>query len=112
VGGGTLQLTHQHKAAILYLVGGKNKSETAELVGVNRSTLVRWLRDKNFKEQYELLNSQLVACITGELQALLTRVPTVLKEAMESKHVGHRLKACEILLKFGIKTAGGKKKDE
>ena len=47
------ELSERQVLAIPHLVSAKSVSETAELVGVNRRTVYRWMDDPTFREEYD-----------------------------------------------------------
>ena len=47
------ELSERQVIAIPHLVSAKSVSEAAELVGVNRKTIYRWMDDPTFREEYD-----------------------------------------------------------
>ena len=45
------ELSERQELAIPHLVSAKSASETADLVGVNRKTVYRWMDDPMFREE-------------------------------------------------------------
>ena len=47
------ELSEIQEIAIPHLVSSKSVSEAAKLVGVNRTTIYRWMDDPTFREEYD-----------------------------------------------------------
>jgi hypothetical protein len=87
-------LSHRQSLAIEAIVGGATVTAAAEVAGVSRATLHRWLAaDAAFVATLNVAKQEHLGQIRGELRALATDAVKTLKGMMEpSRPVGYGLK--------------------
>lgn len=74
------------------LIEGKTQQQVADEVGVNRNTIGNWLRNAEFKEEYDKQVKELMSVLAGEALANLAE----LMRNASSESV--RLNACKDIL--------------
>jgi hypothetical protein len=82
----TITLSVVQENAIDALVTGKNDTETAELVGVDRTTITRWrLYSPHFQAALNVRRAEVWSVGAARLQALLPKAIDVLAEYLEDE---------------------------
>lgn len=74
------------------LIEGKSQQQVADEVGVNRNTIGNWLRNAEFKEEYDKQVKDVMSVLAGEAMAHLAN----LMRNASSESV--RLNACRDIL--------------
>ena len=67
------ELSERQVIAIPHLVSSKTASETAELVGVNRKTIYRWLDDPAFRDEYDRQRDAVANFARSSMRALMLK---------------------------------------
>ena len=95
-------LSERQVIAIPHLVSSKTASETAELVGVNRKTIYRWLDDPAFRDAYdrqrdavakEIIDYDVKTATSHENQKLLNRLYRLIYNVEDDKQDERTVKA-------------------
>ena len=89
--------------ALPHLAAGSSVSEAAVAVGVDRTTLYRWMEDDEFRTQLERLRSEAADLARTELKGLMYKAVQVLDEAMDDPDPRLRLRAAQTALSTGLK---------
>lgn len=85
-------MTAKQYHAMRLLIEGKTQQQVADEVGVNRNTIGNWLRNAEFKEEYDRQVKELMSVLAGEALANLAE----LMRNASSESV--RLNACKDIL--------------
>lgn len=85
-------MTGKQYHAIRLLIEGKSQQQVADEVGVNRNTIGNWLRNAEFKEEYDKQVKDVMSVLAGEAMAHLAD----LMRNASSESV--RLNACRDIL--------------
>lgn len=85
-------MTGKQYHAIRLLIEGKSQQQVADEVGVNRNTIGNWLRNAEFKEEYDKQVKDVMSVLAGEAMAHLAN----LMRNASSESV--RLNACRDIL--------------
>lgn len=85
-------MTGKQYHAMRLLIEGKSQQQVADEVGVNRNTIGNWLRNAEFKEEYDKQVKDVMSVLAGEAMAHLAN----LMRNASSESV--RLNACRDIL--------------
>ena len=99
-------MTGKQYHAIRLLIEGKSQQQVADEVGVNRNTIGNWLRNAEFKEEYDKQVKDVMSVLAGEAMAHLAN----LMRNASSESV--RLNACRDILSRAGYDATAKSKVE
>lgn len=99
-------MTGKQYHAIRLLIEGKSQQQVADEVGVNRNTIGNWLRNAEFKEEYDKQVKDVMSVLAGEAMAHLAD----LMRNASSESV--RLNACRDILSRAGYDATAKSKVE
>lgn len=94
-------LTLAQQNAVALLVAGKNDTETAATLGLNRVTVTRWrLYSPDFRAELNLRRAEVWAVGAAKLQALVSAALEVFAEGLSSGLLVHRLEVARDVLKL------------
>ena len=91
--------------AIPHLVSSETASETAELVGVNRKTIYRWLDDPTFREEYDRQRDAVANFARSSMRALMLKALSIQAERLDSDDPKERARAAKEIIDYDTKTA-------
>lgn len=94
-------LTLTQQSAVDQLAAGKNDTETAEMLNVNRVTVTRWrLYSPEFRAALSDQRAMIWGAAADRLGALLPKAPDALAEALEDADVADRVTIALAVLKL------------
>jgi transposase-like protein len=98
-------LTARQEKAIAALLSESTIAKAAEKIGVNESTIRRWLDDDAFESAYRQARRHAVGQATARLQQLSSHAVMVLARLMADPEVppSVRMHAARTILEFAIK---------
>ena len=99
------KLSNKQLRAIPQLVSSKSVSEAAELAGVGRQTIHRWMNDPAFKEEYERQRDEMARYARSGMRALMYKALTVQAERLDSDDPKERARAAQDIMNYDTKTA-------
>ena len=91
--------------AIPHLVSSETASETAELVGVNRKTIYRWLDDPTFREECDRQRDAVANFARSSMRALMLKALSIQAERLDSDDPKERARAAKEIIDYDTKTA-------
>ena len=97
-------LTRKQTEAIPHLVGAKSLEEGRKKARIGKATLYAWLKDEGFRSELERQRRLIITDAIERLKAGITKAVDGLIELSEDKEKGIRLRACEKVLDFFVKT--------
>ena len=99
------ELSERQVLAIPHLVSAKSVSETAELIGVNRRTVYRWMDDPAFREEYDRQRDAVAGFARSGMRALMLKALSVQAERFDSDDPRERARAAKEIMDYDAKTA-------
>ena len=97
-------LGRKQEAAIVALLTAATIEHAAEAAGIGRATLVRWLRDRDFKRAYDTARRE---ALDGALRALhgsALKATRTLVALLDVSHEPTRLGAARTLLELALRS--------
>ena len=91
--------------AIPHLVSSKTASEAAELVGVNRKTIYRWLDDPAFRDEYDRQRDAVANFARSSMRALMLKALSIQAERLDSDDPKERARVAKEIIDYDVKTA-------
>ena len=98
-------LSERQVIAIPHLVSSKTASETAELVGVNRKTIYRWLDDPAFRDEYDRQRDAVANFARSSMRALMLKALSIQAERLDSDDPKERARVAKEIIDYDVKTA-------
>lgn len=92
-----MELKSKHKQAIELLASGKQITDVAEMVSVQRRTIYNWLEDDVFSRAYQERQSAFIRRLNTRLIALNEKALDVLSKGMESDQESVRIRCAAIV---------------
>ena len=86
-------LTQNQLAAMPYLASSSTVSEAAKRLGINRTTIYRWMEDDEFRAELKRLRNEAAGLARAEIKGLMLKSICVFADAMEDPNPFVRLKA-------------------
>ena len=99
------ELSERQVTAIPHLVSAKSVSETAELVGVNRTTIYRWLDDPTFRDEYDRQRDAVANFARSSMRALMLKALAIQAERLDSDDPKERARVAKEIIDYDVKTA-------
>ena len=99
------ELSERQVLAIPHLVSAKSVSETAELIGVNRRTVYRWMDDPAFREEYDRQRDAVAGFARSGMRTLMLKALSVQAERFDSDDPRERTRAAKEIMDYDAKTA-------
>ena len=99
------ELSERQEIAIPHLVSAKSVSETAELVGVNRTTIYRWLDDPKFRDEYDRQRDAVANFARSSMRALMLKALSIQAERLDSDDPKERARVAKEIIDYDVKTA-------
>jgi hypothetical protein len=99
------KLTPIQERAIVALLANSTIKRAAKSIGVDETTLWRWLQDKDFHAAYRAARHECVSQSIARLQQVSTEAVNTLREVMRDKTAkgSERVSAAKAILDFSIK---------
>jgi hypothetical protein len=98
------RLTRKQIEAIPHLIGAKSLEEGRKRARVGKATLYCWLKSENFRDALATQREELISEALGRLKSSVTFAVSGLVELMGAEEKPVRLRACEKILDFFLKT--------
>ena len=98
-------LSEKQVIAIPHLVSAKSVSEAAELVGVNRTTIYRWMDDPAFREEYDRQRDAITNFARDGMRALMLKALVIQAERLDSDNRLDRSRAAKEIMDYDVKTS-------
>ncbi len=98
-------LSEKQVLAIPHLVSAKSVSETADLIGVNRKTIYRWMDDPTFREEYDRQRDAIANFARDGMRTLMLKALAVQAERLDSDDPKERARASKEIMDYDAKTA-------
>ncbi len=99
------ELSERQALAIPHLVSAKSASETAELVGVNRTTIYRWMDDPDFRDEYDRQRDAVADFARAGMRTLMLKALSVQAERLDSDDPKERAHAAKEIIDYDKTTA-------
>ena len=99
------KLSNKQLRAIPQLVSSKSVSGAAELAGVGRQTIHRWMNDPAFKEEYERQRDEVARYARSGMRTLMYKALTIQAERLDSDDPKERAQASKAIMDYDTKTA-------
>ena len=99
------ELSERQVTAIPHLVSSKSVSETAELVGVNRTTIYRWLDDPTFRDEYDRQRDAVANFARSSMRALMLKALAIQAERLDSDDPKERARVAKEIIDYDVKTS-------
>lgn len=80
-----MEMSEKKQIAILSLVAGKSRAESAKLAGCSESTIYEWLSDRNFQTALKDARSTVFESETSRLHGLAAMAIESLKRGLRGK---------------------------
>ena len=96
-------LTDSQLQALPYLVASPSLNEAAKLAEVGRSSLYRWMKNDEFRQELVRLRNEALDLAHVELKGLFLKATQVLGETMDDTNPWVRLRAAQIALSIGLR---------
>jgi hypothetical protein len=99
------KLTPIQERAIVALLANSTIKRAAKSIGVDETTLWRWLQDKDFHTAYRTARRESVSQAIARLQQVSTEAVNTLREVMRDKTAkgSERVSAAKAIIEFSIK---------
>ena len=98
------ELSEKQVLAIPHLVSSKSVSEAAELVGVSRTTIYRWMDDPTFRDEYDRQRDAVANFARKGMRALMLKALAVQAERLDSDDAKERARAAKEVFDYDTKT--------
>ena len=100
------KLTRNKQKAIAALLSKPSIPEAAKVVGIGERTLWRWLKDDDFKKEYQEARNQIVIQAIAQVQDGLTEAVKTLRKIMtnDDAPASARVSAAKAMLDIGVKS--------
>ena len=98
------ELSEKQVLAIPHLVSANSASETADLIGVNRTTIYRWMDDPTFREEYDRQRDAVAKFARTGMRALMLKALTIQAERLDSDDPRERARAAREVFDYDTKT--------
>ena len=102
------ELSEKQVLAIPHLVSAKSASETADLVGVNRRTVYRWMDDPTFREEYDRQRDAIAEFARDGMRSLMLKALSVQAERFDSDDPKERARVAKEIIDYDSKTAANR----
>ena len=99
------ELSERQVLAIPHLVSAKSASETAELIGVNRTTIYRWMDDPTFRDEYDRQRDAVADFARAGMRTLMLKALSVQAERFDSDDPKERARVAKEIIDYDSKTA-------
>jgi lambda repressor-like predicted transcriptional regulator len=99
------KLTPIQERAVVALLSHANLRTAAKAIGVDETTLWRWLQDKDFHAAYMTARRETVQHALARLQQVSTEAVNTLREVMKDKTAkgSERVSAAKAIIEYSLK---------
>ena len=96
---------HKWELGIVGLLTKNNLQDASMVAGVSMNTLLRWLQQEEFKEQYKQAKQETLKQAISQLQSSACEAVSILREIARDSEVNasSRVSACKIILDTALK---------
>ncbi len=98
-------LSDKQLQAIPHLVSSKSVSEAADLAGVGRQTIHRWLNDDTFRAAYEEQRDAVAQYARSGMRSLMLKALSIQAERLDSDDPRERARAAQAIMDYDRQTA-------
>ena len=98
-------LSDRQLRAIPHLISSKSVNEAAELAGVGRQTIHRWLNDDTFRAAYEEQRDTVAQYARSGMRSLMLKALSIQAERLESEDPKERARAAQAIMDYDTKSA-------
>ncbi len=99
-----IKLTHRQLLAITCLLHSSSIEEAAQKGKVSRTTLYKWLRDQDFKEELALRRKEAIKDALDKLRCAIVGATEELVKLTKSSREDIRRLACKDIIEFALKS--------
>ena len=99
------ELSERQLIAIPHLVSSKSISEAAELAGVGRTTIHRWLNDDTFRAAYEEQRDAVAQYARSGMRSLMLKALSIQAQRLDSDDPKERARAAQAIMDYDRQTA-------
>ena len=98
---------HKWELGIIGLLTKNNLQDASKVAGVSMNTLLRWLQQDEFKEQYKQAKQETLKQAISQLQVATTEAVATLRDIVKDAEVNPsvRVSACKAILDGAMKSA-------
>ena len=98
---------HKWELGIVGLLTKNNLQDASQVAGVSMNTLLRWLQQDEFKEQYKQAKQETLRQAISQLQVATTEAVATLRDIVKDAEVNPsvRVSACKAILDGAMKSA-------
>ena len=98
---------HKWELGIVRLLTKNNLQDASQVAGVSMNTLLRWLQQDEFKEQYKQAKQETLRQAISQLQVATTEAVATLRDIVKDTEVNPsvRVSACKAILDGAMKSA-------
>ena len=98
---------HKWELGIVGLLTKNNLQDASQVAGVSMNTLLRWLQQDEFKEQYKQAKQETLRQAISQLQVATTEAVATLRDIVKDTEVNPsvRVSACKAILDGAMKSA-------
>ena len=98
-------LSEKQLQTIPLLISSKSVTEAAELAGVHRTTINRWLQDEEFRAAYEEQRDAVAGFARAGMRTLMLKALAVQAERLNSDDPKESARAAKEIMDYDAKTA-------
>ena len=98
-------LSEKQLQTIPLLISSKSVSEAAQLAGVHRTTINRWLQDEEFRAAYEEQRDAVANFARSGMRTLMLKALAVQAERLDSDDPKESARAAKEIMDYDAKTA-------
>ncbi len=98
-------LSDKQLQAIPLLISSKSVSEAAELAGVHRTTINRWLRDETFRAAYEEQRDAIAFYARSGMRALMLKAVAIQAGRLDSDDPVERARVAKEIIDYDTRTS-------
>ena len=99
------ELTDRQLNVIPHLISSSSVSEAAELAGVPRRTIHRWMNDEEFRAAYQEQRDAVALYARSGMRTLMLKALAVQAERFDSDDPKERAHAAKVIMDYDAKTA-------
>ena len=99
------ELSERQLIAIPHLISSKSISEAAELAGVGRTTIHRWLNDDTFRAAYEEQRDAVAQYARSGMRSLMLKALSIQAQRLDSDDPKERARAAQAIMDYDRQTA-------
>ena len=96
-------ISQRQRRALPIIAASLSNAQAARDVGVNESTLYRWLENPEFRDELDNLRREASSLAMTEIQSAMLQAVSVVLDATRSENEATRLSAARFLLQLGLR---------